>query len=184
MLHRTVRNLAMTATAIVSATTLTALGATGASAAAAATQSGHAGMAEQTAVQPVSGTHVNAFDARPESAQGIDPLARAVASASDSGGGFSIRDDGQSQGGGGYFLTDEGHNNPVRTTGTGSDWAIFPDQGGDGWDWIQDVNAGLCLNAVNAVVYADSCQNNDPYEDWDPVPEPDGAFVFENGYSR
>jgi hypothetical protein len=100
-------------------------------------------------------------------------------------GGYSLKDDGQTQGGSGYYLTVVGHNQIVRTTGTGGCWQFFPAVGGG--FVIDDLNTSLCLNVLNGVVYADSCearQKLDPDEAWTLKIEPDGANVYQNVHDK
>jgi hypothetical protein len=192
MLKRTIRNLAVTAITMASATVLTAMGATGASAAAtAATQPGHAGMAAETVVQPAPAAHVNALAHGPATLA-TPAKAATMPHASPAQSvycpGYSVRDDGQSQGKGGYYLTDEGHNQIVRTTGTGSCWDFYvasPNCPDGGCFIIEDVLNDLCLNvAASHYVYADSCHAaTDQHEWWWAKIEPDGSEVYQNKFS-
>jgi hypothetical protein len=191
MLKRAIRNLAITAITMASATTLTAMCATGSSAAAtAASQPSHAGMAANTVVQVAPAAHVSALAQVPATlATPANAATMPHASPAQSAycPGYSVKDDGQTQGGGGYYLTDEGHNQIVRTTGTGSCWDFFGESANcpDGGCFIiEDLNAGLCLNvAASHYVYADSCQGTDQHEWWWVKIEPDGSRVYQNKYS-
>jgi hypothetical protein len=187
MLKRTIRNLAVTAITIASATTLTAMGATGPSAAAtAATQPGHAYIAANTVVQAARAAHPNALALVP-STLATPANATTVPHASTAQSifcpGYSLKDDGQTQGGGGYYLTDEGHNQIVRTTGTGSCWDFFGVSSNcpnGACFLIEDLNSGLCLNVASGYVYADSCHSSDHNEWWWDKIEPDGSEVYQN----
>src|SRR5215469_11631685 len=191
MLKRTVRSLVASGIAIVSATVLTALGATDASGAAtAATQPGHTGAAANTVVQAAPAAHVNALAHVPAT---LATLANAATmpdgspAQSASCPGYSLKDDGQTQGGGGYYLTDEGHNQIVRTTGTGSCWDFFgvsKNCPNGGCFLIEDLNTSLCLNVASGYVYADSCQRVDHNEWWWLTIEPDGSNVYQNPVYR
>jgi hypothetical protein len=176
MLKRTARNLVITGMTIMSATLLTVLGAAGASATTTvATQHSHAGVTAKAVVQAGPAAHIDALAHVPAT------LASPAQSAYCAG--YSLKDDGQTQGGGGYYLTDEGHNQPVETTGTGSCWDFFGVSSScpnGGCFVIQDLTEGFCLNVADGYVYADSCQSTDHNEWWWAAPEANGSETFQN----
>jgi hypothetical protein len=148
MLKRTIRNLALTATTIASATMLTALAVTGASAATTtATQSGHA------VVSGASATTAKATATRPQAAdteEGIYNFSSTIG-----------------------CVDDLGHGDMVYAASSGCAYINFIDPvTEDGYTWyLIEMNGDLntCLNydISNDFVYADSCIPNDANELWE-----------------
>jgi hypothetical protein len=90
----------------------------------------------------------------------------------------SFKDSGQNGGAGGYFLTDEGHNNIVKTTGTGNCWQFIL-ASNNNYFLISD--GSLCLNVgINLYVYADGCNAGDPFEWWFDTPGANGSNIYQN----